>query len=152
MKAISVLQPWASELLGPKDIENRNWRLPSAYLGVMLALHASKRLDERQVYEYERARCQRGWPNAHRFIGGLPFGAIIGVITFSQVVTASESSWFFGPFGWVRSRVQALPAPIPCRGALALWEVPAEIVAAIHRQLDGESAEQALQIQGRFAL
>lgn len=135
MKAISVLQPWATELLGPKDIENRTWKLPILHFGVPMALHASKRLDERQVYEYEQARCRYGWPNVHRFIGNMPFGAIIGVITFSHVVKESDSTWFFGPFGWVRSQVQALPEPIPCQGALGIWAVPDGIVAQIQEQL-----------------
>lgn len=40
-----------------------------------------------------------------------------------------------GRFGWLLFNVRRLPEPIPCRGAQGLWEVPAEIVAEIDRQL-----------------
>lgn len=36
-----------------------------------------------------------------------------------------------GRFGWVLKNILPLPSPIPCRGALGLWTVPAEIEAAI---------------------
>jgi len=133
MKAISVLQPWASALLGAKDIENRSWPLPEKYFDVPLALHAGKR---------------RSWPEESAFIEmcvehpewmlnfrALPYGAVIGVIVFSSNVTASNSPWFAGPYGWVRLDVRALATPIPCRGALGIWTAPAEVEEEVRRQL-----------------
>jgi len=53
----------------------------------------------------------------------------------SGVVTESADPWFVGPFGWVLSDVVVLPAPVPCRGAQGLWEVPADVREAALRQL-----------------
>lgn len=132
MKAISVLEPWAALLLGPKDIENRTWKLPEQYIGVPLALHASKR------------NCREEWSAAHSVLYGqgmrfpertYPLGAIIGVITFTACVEASDSPWFAGPYGWVKGEVRPLKA-IPCNGSLGFWTVPAEVEAEIRRQLE----------------
>jgi activating signal cointegrator 1 len=36
-----------------------------------------------------------------------------------------------GRYAWVCTNVRPLPEPIPCRGALGLWDVPAEIAARL---------------------
>jgi hypothetical protein len=58
-----------------------------------------------------------------------------------KVFMASDNEWVFGDlgpgrFGWVLSDVERLAEPIPCRGALGLWEVPDELVARINAQVE----------------
>lgn len=42
-----------------------------------------------------------------------------------------------GRYGWILNRIRALRQPIPCRGALGLWDVPADVEAQIATQLQG---------------
>jgi hypothetical protein len=41
-----------------------------------------------------------------------------------------------GRYGWVLTNVQPLREPIPCRGALGLWDVPSEVLAKIREQVE----------------
>ena len=36
-----------------------------------------------------------------------------------------------GRLGWVLADVRALPAPVPCRGALGQWAVPLDVAARL---------------------
>jgi hypothetical protein len=38
-------------------------------------------------------------------------------------------------YGWVLGNVKRLKKPIPCKGALGLWDVPPTVLRAIKRQL-----------------
>jgi len=40
-----------------------------------------------------------------------------------------------GRFGWLLADIKALPEPIPCKGSLGLWDVPADVLAAVDVQL-----------------
>lgn len=40
-----------------------------------------------------------------------------------------------GRFAWLLTDIRALAAPIPCRGALGLWSVPADVERQIEAQL-----------------
>lgn len=120
-KALSVRQPWAWAIIhAGKDIENRT--VHSVSLGGMrpgrICIHASKgmTLDE---YEYTRdfmavmgIACPR--PDA------LIRGAIIGVVTVTEVVQEHKSDWFFGPRGLVLADAEACD-PIPASGALGYF-------------------------------
>jgi hypothetical protein len=113
MKALSVRQPWAFLIVyGGKDIENRT-RMTS-YRGRLL-IHASQKVD-REAIEYfglDPALLLRG--------------AVIGVADLVDVVAASESAWFFGPWGWVLEGARPLTA-VPMLGALGLFEVDDSLV------------------------
>lgn len=82
----------------------------------------------------------RFWPSA------LPLGAIVAVadlvecvateqLAAHQSVARAEEMAFGdyspGRWGFRLDNVRALPEPIPCRGALGLWDVPAEIARQI---------------------
>jgi hypothetical protein len=130
MKALSIKQPWVHAILHEgKDIENRRWQ--SSFRG-WLALHAS------------------GKPRQNaKFPGGIPVpdlkpldcSAICAVARVVGIVTKSRSKWFDRPaegsvnYGWVLAEVTALKTPIPCKGALRLWEVPPQVLRGIQRQL-----------------
>ncbi len=67
----------------------------------------------------------------------LPLGAIVAVGRLVNIIptvllrehglTRQEElfgDYGEGRFGWVFEHVIALPAPVPCKGALGLWTVP----------------------------
>ena len=124
MKAISVRQPWAWAIIhAGKDIENRTWR--THYRGEM-AIHASSKLDE-------NAKLPRGSlkPGEEDLI----FSEIIGLVDLVDVIESSRSKWFSGPFGYVLTNPRPLSKPIPCKGALGIWNVPLEIERLIRHRL-----------------
>lgn len=41
-----------------------------------------------------------------------------------------------GRYGWLTTNLIALPTPVPCKGALSIWDVPAEVEAQIRAQLN----------------
>jgi len=146
MKALSVKQPWATELLGPKDIENRSWRLPTQYLGVPIALHASKQKSFDEFWNFRHLVVTKNILDASDPDSGLcVYGAIIGTIIFSRVLTLDEekreinSPWAFGPFCWVKAAVTTCETPIPCRGSLGVWKMPDNVELEVWRQLRGKS-------------
>jgi len=47
-----------------------------------------------------------------------------------------------GRSAWLLAEIRALRQPIPCRGALGLWDVPADVEAQIATQLQGATHVQ----------
>ena len=103
MKELSIRQPWASLILrGMKDVENRSWR--TSFRG-RLFIHAAVTMTAADYFDalhFMTLRFGRGQallmlPAKHN----LPRGGIIGSVTVSDIVSASDSKWFTGPFGWV---------------------------------------------------
>jgi hypothetical protein len=130
MKALSIKQPWVHAILHEgKDIENRCWR--RSFRG-WLALHASAQPWRDAVFPRGI-----GVPD----LGTLDYGAICGVARLVDIVTSSRSKWFWPPadgaanFGWLLADVRALGTPIPCKGALGLWEIAPAVFHELQRQL-----------------
>ena len=130
MKALSIQQPWVHAILCEgKDIENRSWQ--RNFRG-WLAIHASAK-------PRRDARFPRGITVPD--LGTLDYSAICGVARLVDIIPKSRSKWFYRPddgtinFGWVLADITALKTPIPCKGALGLWELPPQVVRAIRRQL-----------------
>jgi hypothetical protein len=124
MRALSVRQLWAWAIIhAGKDIENRSWR--THYRGEV-AIHASSKIDE-------NAKLPRG--SLKPAEENLIFSEIIGLVDLVDVIESSRSKWFGGPFGYVLTNPRPLSKPIPCKGALGIWNVPLEIERLIRRQL-----------------
>lgn len=115
--ALSVRQPWAWAIMyAGKDIENRSWQAVNHGLRQRgrIALHASKGLSRLEADEFlnfyvdleveHKLKLPRlpSWADLHR-------GGIIGSIEVVDVVSESDSPWFFGPRGLV------LRDPQPCK-------------------------------------
>lgn len=124
MKALSLLQPWASAImLGGKRIETRSWK--TEYRG-LIAIHASKKMPKNTRYVLP--------PDLN-----LPLGAILGTVTLSDVKRVEEvkgnlSAWELalgdysdGRWAWLLTDIMPFDQPIYCKGALGLWKVPEEI-------------------------
>lgn len=156
MKALTLYQPWAwSIVAGPKRIENRPWKPWPEIIGKYIALHAGKTYDDAGA-DYIR-RQGLNPPGKLEIVKG----AIVGVarvagyrhIHMTAGIPEDQRGWFFGPFGWLLEDVRAV-APWPCKGAMALWDAPAEFVRAFEgdeeaRRLHAEVCERVPYPQER---
>lgn len=156
LRALTIIQPWASAIaLGAKRIETRSW--PTTHRG-LLAIHAGlaasflpkQRLRGSITRRHDLKSIGRDAMNA----AGLPvdryyypLGAILAVaelVDCAKLYTGSNYPYWLidsreltlgdyrdGRFGWLLANVRALPTPIPCKGALALWRVPEDIAAQV---------------------
>lgn len=132
MKAITIQEPFATlivrgyfdPVLGivrRKDVENRRW--PTRYRGP-LAIHAGKGTDYLDDFDLE-------------FFGlkaaDMAFGQVIGIVEMYDCLPLArchDSQWAEGP--WCHCYRNPRPVgPVPCKGALGLWDVPEDVLAAI---------------------
>jgi len=122
LHTLSIRNPWAFEIiLGRKDVENRDWK-PRLDTPFRLNIHAGKVFDDR-AFPWSlltREQC------AHRM------GALVGIVTVAQIhdgyaCHGACSSWahWSARWHWCLSNAHAID-PIPMRGRLGLWEVPAD--------------------------
>ena len=132
MKAISLLQPWATlVVIGAKQIETRSWSTP--YRGRIL-VHAS--LGKAGSIFSEHLPFSRYIPDFKK----LPFGAIVGEATLTTILRVEDfelpdkemnrmtleekafGDYSPGRYGWLLEEATAYNNPIPARGHLRLWE------------------------------
>lgn len=132
MKALTISQPFASLIAsGEKWVENRTWE--TLYRGP-LAIHAGKgtqyltRLELAQYptscivavarlvacYHLDSLDATRTHEKLHSYD-----------LTIGEILRHKHAE---GPFCWILANVRKLAEPVHCRGALGLWDVPAELV------------------------
>lgn len=121
MLALSIRQPWAWHILhSGKDIENRDWH--TRVRGRIL-IHASKGMTRDEYEDGQDPLWAVGGPTIELpGIHELDRGGLVGTVEIVDCVTASDSPWFYGRFGFVLRD----PKPIPfivCRGQLGFFEV-----------------------------
>lgn len=100
--ALSVRQPWAWAIIhAGKDIENRSWQATNHGLRQRgrIAIHAAKGMTKDEYWEAREFIDRLGYtcPDPH----ALWRGGIIGSVDVVDVVSQSDSPWFFGPRGLV---------------------------------------------------
>jgi hypothetical protein len=147
MKALSLLQPWASLVtIGAKKIETRSWQ--TKYRGP-LAIHAAKNFprEARQLCLEEpflTALTSAGLQGTNE----LPCGAVVAtcnLVDCLEIGAEYMSKWGSeieyplptgneltfgdytpGRFAWILRDIKQLSEPIPARGQQGLWnwEVP----------------------------
>lgn len=135
MKALTIKQPWAWAIFNGKDCENRTWEPPKDMIGELIAIHAGKGWDDDDSFSSTFIKSLTG---VDVYQIPITFGAIVGVARIAGVRTLEDgpvSPWFFGPFGWMLTEQREIE-PIPCRGALGLWNLPADVKAAVIRQIE----------------
>lgn len=120
--ALSVRQPWAWAIIhAGKDIENRSWQAVNHGLTRRgrIAIHTSKGMTREEYVDASefmlkdlRIEC----PPARDLLRG----GIIGSVEVVDVVTESDSPWFFGPRGLVLKSAEP-HAFIPALGALGYF-------------------------------
>ncbi len=132
MKAISLLQPWATLVVtGVKTIETRSWG--TKYRGPIL-IHASQ--GKAGSIFTSLLFFKKYIPDFKH----LPFGAIIGKATISDVIrienlqmtdelinrlTMEEKAfgdYSDGRYAWMLEEAEQFDTPIPARGTLSIWE------------------------------
>ena len=117
MKALSIQQPWAWLIVnGYKDIENRDW--PTKGRG-RVYIHAGKKIDKDAISWIKQEFPDIPLPES------FDAGGIVGQARIVDCVTASDSRWFFGRFGFVIRDAQPLPFR-PYKGQLGFFEVVEE--------------------------
>jgi hypothetical protein len=120
--ALSVRQPWAWAIIfAGKDIENRSWQAVNHGLRQRgrIAIHAAKGMtrDEYEGASEFMARLGIKCPAP----ADLLRGGIIGSVEVIDVVSESDSPWFFGPRGLVLRNPEVWTF-IPAVGALGYFE------------------------------
>lgn len=136
MKAISLLQPWASLItIGAKKIETRSWS--TKYRGP-LAIHASKGFskllrDLCNTQPFKAVLSKAGFN-----LDNLPLGKIVATCNlvdcikmtpeFIDLVKSAKGYeldfgvYAVGRYAWILEDIKSLEKPIPAKGALSLWE------------------------------
>ena len=117
MRALSIRQPWAWLVVnGYKTIENRTW---STNLRGRVYVHAGQRTvaDDYPEQRHYLARAGIVIPTE------LSRGAIVGEVTITGCLSASDSPWFCGPYGFTLEDPAAYETPVPCRGQLGFFKV-----------------------------
>jgi hypothetical protein len=164
MKALTLAQPWAAAF-PEKDIENRSWCPPKDFLGEVFALHGgayvklqskSKRTLE-LLGDWEFIRNRYSYPLGPQpvqvegifavtqlvgFWQNQPDGDYQGAkhssISEKEFQNFFQSSWGFSRVGncrWFLAETIVLQTPIPCKGALGLWDIPADELEQLNTQL-----------------
>lgn len=130
MRALSVVQPWASLLAeGLKEFETRSWG--TSYHGE-IAIHASKTAPPKDVHVGSSI--------------AQPRGVIIAVATLYRCYLTQNvegisdferewGDWTPGRWAWALQDVRKLTKPVPANGALGLWDVPSDVEAAVRASL-----------------
>ncbi len=138
MKAISLLQPWATlVVMGVKTIETRSWA--TQHRGAIL-IHASQG-KAGSIFAYE-SPFKKYIPDFKK----LPFGAIVGQASITDVVRVENleltdeiinrltmeerafGDYSEGRYAWILEDEKQFDNPIPARGTLSIWEYPDSIV------------------------
>jgi hypothetical protein len=126
VKALSIRQPWAWMIVnGWKDIENRDW--PTHFRGRFL-VHASKGM-AREEYDDAAQLALHIMQQRIPAFGEIECGGIIGSVELVVCVTASDSPWFFGRYGFVMRAPEVLPFR-PYQGQLGFFEVALPVAGA----------------------
>ena len=136
MKALTVIQPWASLIVsGNKKIETRSWK--TSFRGEIL-IHASKKdmthslADRMTASEFKYfVRCGIGFSS-------LPTGSIIGVVTISDCILMTDEfirklkkedpqefafgDYEAGRYAWILKDPKTMVPPARnIKGKLGLW-------------------------------
>lgn len=133
MKALSLIEPWASLVaLGHKRVETRSWAPPPSMIGQRIAIHASKSREAivdgtaDRLFKLAGAAMPEAWP----------LGRIIAVATIAKaqrteearaLISSKEESfgnYSPGRWAWILVDVHELRGPLTIRGMLGLWTVP----------------------------
>ncbi|QXZ79613.1 hypothetical protein [Rhizobium sp. L51/94] len=120
IKALSIKQPYPHHIFHDgKDVENRDWPTKGRGWFIVHAGVSKSELDkddDRQM--------------------AMPRGGVVGMARIIDCVTAMESNWFYGRYGFVLRDAFPLPL-IPCRGQLSFFSLETNVneqVAAAIRE------------------
>ena len=140
MKAVSLIQPWATLVaIGAKRIETRGWSTP--HRGA-LAIHVSKKFPKeaqdlvtREPFRTALEKIILGSPEEFSFLKRdmWQLGHVICTTKLDDCVRVDHlptlsmeerafGNYEAGRFGWLLSEIKLLPEPVAWQGALSLWD------------------------------
>jgi len=147
MLAISVQAPWswlivnAQSYADPKRVENRTW---ARSIRGWVLIHSGKLFDTAGEQSVLAARpdLRMVLPSAPEHY---PRGGLVGIAEIVDCVSASDSPWFVGPYGFVMRNARPI-AFVPWRGQLGFFNVPDDAVDLGSASGNGvkESSQQSL--------
>lgn len=144
IRGLSLTRPWPFAILHlGKRIENRSWKPPKWILGNYIALHAAQSWSKEDFDFISSIAQGRGIEipskafHSHSVIVGV--AKVDGFIEENNLfdpatLPEDQGKWFFGPFGWLLSDVVEFEDPVPCTGALSLWEIKPEILKKVRSE------------------
>lgn len=127
MKAITILEPWATLICeGKKTIETRNW--DTLYRGKIL-IHASKRKMPDETYEkylldnFVEHNTHPGCIIGEvELIDIIPFKDAFKDIVKNKHIINYCTAELNSQYAWIFSNAKIYEKPIPAKGNLGLWE------------------------------
>lgn len=126
IKALSIKQPYPHHIFHDgKDVENRDWATRGRGWFVVHAGISKTELDKDD--------------DGHM---AMPRGGVVGMARLIDCVTAMESSWFNGKYGFVLKDAFPL-ALIPCKGALGFFALPPETLQPLAEAVRAYAITQA---------
>lgn len=129
IRGLTLHRPWPTAIFRiGKDVENRSWKPSGRFVGSYLAIHAGKTFDEGAAEFIHHLTGKMIGPE-----DCFPAGHIVGVAQVARFVEASESPWFFGPWGWELSD-KVIIDPISMRGAQGLWRLPPNVLTMVRQR------------------
>ena len=130
-KALSVRAPWAWAIMHGKPVENRDW--PTNFRGVIW-LHQGKTWkqaeidDDWETIQYMAKDDGLALPTVDWDAMKAACGCIISSVEIVDCVDAHPSAFFMGEYGFVLRNPVPLSEPIPFKGALSFFTVPATLI------------------------
>lgn len=165
MKAITIIQPWASLIAhGQKRYETRSWS--TSYRG-LIAIHAGRRTKQAETFiagMYDEAdEYSLDSDDVHNIFFDLglnapddyPFSSLIAVGHLAECVRTEHGirdaglqeiefgDWSPGRYAWRIDNVWRFDRPIPIRGAQGLWDIPDDVAHAIVVAMNRKEAADA---------
>jgi hypothetical protein len=146
VKALSLRSPWWWAILyAGKRLENRDWTTP--YRGPLL-LHASQWWSLEEVGSTLLVDIKPRMTEAHldaaprmtlrqmREMGGHLVGScrVVGCVRPGDPIPEGQADWYQGSCGLLLADARPLVRPVRCKGALGLFEVPADVAAQVEVQ------------------
>lgn len=138
MKTISLWQPWATLVsIGAKQYETRSWS--TKHRGLM-AIHATKRLDEVQIAYCEQEPFISVLHSKGYSIKNLPLGGILAVVKLMEIEPTEKAvklldknerafgNYMAGRYAWRLELVKKFEKPIPMNGSQGLFEVADDLI------------------------
>lgn len=143
LKAVSLWNPWAIlAALGLKKFETRGYK--TSHRGE-IAIHAAKActVDALQRFAPEILKA-----DPHILDDGVKGGQILCVVNLGIPIPTSRDlvlslplkevsygDFSQGRYAWPMSNLQRLKEPVPTRGRQYVWILPADVEAAVRKQL-----------------
>ena len=136
-RCLAVRQPWAWAIIsGAKNVENRTWK--TDYRGPIIIQASATKTVVNQLIKTGGSALP-----AITFT----YSSLIGVVDLLDVVPLSEeletNPWAWGPYCWSIANPRHFPEPIPAKGKLNLYTLPATISPLVRAAVESARDAQA---------